>query len=328
MAKRPGYFEQNVAGGGQLNMFGGMRGDMKMHVEHNTVRYASTNGVSLAYESFGRPYDPTVLLIMGLSSQMIMWEDDFCASLAERGFRVIRFDNRDVGLSTKFSKAGMPHINALLTGKINGPSAVPYTLADMAQDTLGLIDGLGIAKAHIVGASMGGMIGQEMAMRYPDRVLTLTSIMSTTGDPLLPGPRQEALEMLFRPIPMDRDAYITYFTEVWQYLSRPRYPMDHATMRHLGDMTFMRGVEPAASARQFAAIIASGSRKVRLGSVTIPTLVIHGSDDPLVPVEGGIDTARSIPGAHLMIMEGMGHSLPKVLWHEIIDAIARHAGKA
>lgn len=300
---------------------------MKTGIEDDAVRYVFANGITLAYESFGRPSDPPVLLIMGLSSQMVMWEDEFCASLAARGFRVIRFDNRDVGLSTKFSKAGMPHINALLTGKTKGSLVVPYTLADMAQDTLGLMDELGIAKAHIVGASMGGMIGQEIALRYPDRIMTLTSIMSTTGDPLLPGPRQEALEMLFRPIPMDREGYISYFSEVWQLLCGPRYPMDNDTAQRLGDVTFTRGVEPAASARQFAAIIASGSRKERLVSLTIPTLVIHGSDDPLVPVEGGIDTARSIPGARLMIMEGMGHSVPKELWHEIINAIAPHAGR-
>lgn len=300
---------------------------MRKDIDHHPVRYASTNGISLAYESFGRPYDPPLLLIQGLSSQMIMWEDEFCTSLAARGFWVIRFDNRDVGLSTKFSSAGMPHINALLTGKIGGPSAVPYILKDMADDTLGLLDELGIANAHIVGQSMGGMIGQEMAIRHPDRVMTLTSIMSTTGDPLLPGPRQKALEMLFRPIPMDRDGYIAYFREVWQVLCGPRYPMDKDTAQRLGDVTFTRGVEPAASARQFAAIIASGSRKDRLASVTIPTLVIHGSDDPLVPVEGGMDTARSIPGARLMIMEGMGHSVPKELWHEIIDAIAGLAGR-
>jgi pimeloyl-ACP methyl ester carboxylesterase len=278
---------------------------MKVNVNHDIVRYASTNGLSLAYESFGRPDGSPLLLIQGLSSQMIMWEDDFCATLAARGFRVIRFDNRDVGLSTKFSSSGMPHINALLTGRISGSSAVPYTLADMALDALGLLDELGIAKTHVVGQSMGGM----------------------TGDPRLPGPRQAALEMMFRPIPMVHDDYVIYFSEVWQLLSGPRYPMDRYTADRLGSMTFMRGVEPAASARQFAAIIASGSRKERLASVTVPTLVIHGSDDPLVPVEGGIDTARSIPGARLMIVEGMGHYIPKQLWHEIIDAIACHAGK-
>jgi len=298
---------------------------MTMSMDHHTVRYVSTNGITLAYETFGRISDPPVLLIMGLSSQMIMWEDEFCASLAGRGLRVIRFDNSDVGLSTRFTEAGMPHIHALLTGRMKGPSAAPYTLADMAKDALGLLDGLGIAKARIVGASMGGMIGQEMAIRYPDRVMTLTSIMSTTGDPLLPGPRQEALEMLFWPIPMDREGYISYFARVWKLLSGPRYPMDHETAQRLGDLAFTRGIDPAASARQFAAIITSGSRKGRLASITVPTLVIHGSDDPLVPVEGGVDTARSIPGSRLMIMDGMGHYVPRQLWAGIIDAIVENA---
>lgn len=300
---------------------------MKMSIEYHTLSYAATNGITLAYDSFGRFSDPVVLMIMGLSSQMIMWEDEFCASLAARGFWVIRFDNRDVGLSTKFSREGMPHIKALLSGKITGSLAVPYTLSDMARDARGLLDEIGIEKAHVVGASMGGMIGQEMAIQFPYRIRSLTSIMSSTGNPLLPPPRGDVLEMLFRPIPTDREGYVDYFLRVWKLLSGPRYPMDDATAQRLGYMTFTRGVEPAASARQFAAILASGSRKESLASVAIPTLVIHGSDDPLVPVAGGIDTARSIPGARLMVMDGMGHSVPRQLWHEIVGAIADHAAR-
>lgn len=301
---------------------------MKTVIEHDGVCNVSADGVTLAFETFGRASDPPVVLIQGLSSQMIMWEDEFCASLVARGLRVVRFDNRDAGLSTRFSHAGMPHIKALLSGTMRGPSAVPYTLADMAHDTRCLMDGLDIAKAHIVGVSMGGMIGQEMALRYPHRLRTLTSIMSTTGDPRLPGPRPEVLEMMFRPIPVDREGYIAYFREVWRLLSGPRYPMDDATAQRLAEVSFSRGIEPAASARQFAAVIASGSRKERLASVTVPTLVIHGSEDPLIPVQSGIDTARSVPGARLVIMEGMGHRIPRELWPEIIDAMADHAGKA
>lgn len=305
-----------------------VRTQMKAGIEHDGVCKVSAGGVTLAFECFGRVSDPPIVLIQGLSSQMIMWEDEFCASLVARGFRVVRFDNRDVGLSTRFSHAGMPHINALLSGTMRGPTAVPYTLADMAQDTLCLMDELDMAKAHIVGVSMGGMIGQEMAVRYPHRLRTLTSIMSTTGDPRLPGPRPEVLEMMFRPIPVDQEAYISYFREVWKLLSGPRYPIDDATAQRLGEIAFSRGIEPAASARQFAAVIAAGSRKERLATVTVPTLVIHGSEDPLIPVEGGIDTVRSIPGARLVIMEGMGHRIPRELWPEIIDAMAEHAGKA
>lgn len=299
-----------------------------MIIDHSALGYAQANGIRIAYDTFGSHEDEPLLLIMGLSSQMILWEDEFCTGLAARGFFVIRFDNRDVGLSTRFSSAGMPHIHALLSGKIRGASAVPYTLQDMARDAVGLLDALGAEKAHVVGASMGGMIGQEMAISYPERIRTLTSIMSTTGNPLLPPPRQEALEMLFRPVPMDREGFIAYFRDVWRLLSGPRYPMDGERAVRLGEETFSRGVEPAGSARQLAAIIASGSRKERLSHVNVPTLVVHGDLDPLVPVECGIDTAESIPKAQLMILEGMAHSFPPQLWQDIIGAISFHAARA
>jgi pimeloyl-ACP methyl ester carboxylesterase len=298
-----------------------------MTVEHSALAFASANGITIAYDTFGSPEQEPLVLIMGLSSQMILWEEDFCTRLAARGFFVIRFDNRDVGLSTRFSRAGMPHIHALLSGKIRGASAVPYTIADMALDAVGLLDALGVKSAHVVGESMGGMIGQEMAIRYPERTRTLASIMSTTGNPLLPPPRQEALEILFRPVPLDREGFVRYFREVWTILSGPRYSMDDERALHLGHETFSRGIEPAGSARQFAAIIASGSRKERLSRVTAPSLVMHGDLDPLVPLECGIDTAEAIPGAQLMVMEGMGHYLPPQLWGEIIDAIAGNAAR-
>jgi len=298
-----------------------------MTVEHSPLAFASANGITIAYDTFGSPDREPLVLIMGLSSQMVLWEEEFCRRLSARGFFVIRFDNRDVGLSTRFSREGMPHIHALLSGKIRGASAVPYTIADMAMDTVGLLDTLGVNSAHVVGESMGGMIGQEMAIRYPERIRTLASIMSTTGNPLLPPPKQEALEMLFRPVPLDREGFVRYFREVWMVLSGPRYPMDDERALRLGDETFSRGVEPAGSARQLAAIIASGSRKERLHRVQAPTLVMHGDLDPLVPLECGIDTAESIPGAHLMVMEGMGHYLPPELWEKIIEAIARNAAR-
>lgn len=282
---------------------------------------ARTNGIEIAYETFGTKGDVPVLMIMGLSSQMILWEDAFCLMLAGKGFHVVRFDNRDVGLSTKLSSMGMPHIQALLMGKL---TPVPYTLLDMAKDSIGLLDALGVERAHVIGASMGGMIGQEMAISYPGRIRSLTSIMSTTGNPLLPPPSKEALEILFRPIPTAAEPYVDYFRAVWRILSGKSYPIDDATATRLGEETFRRGVEPAGNARQLAAILASGSRKEKLASVKSPSLVIHGTEDPLVPLACGIDTAESISGARLKILDGMGHFLPKELWKDIIDTIEAH----
>ncbi len=286
---------------------------------------ARCNGIELAYETFGVQTAQPVLLIMGLGSQMILWEDEFCDLLAARGFLVIRFDNRDVGLSTKTDTLGMPDIYALLEGKT---VAVPYTLRDMAEDTVGLLDALDVGAAHVVGASMGGMIAQEIAISYPQRLHSLTSIMSTTGDPRLPGPRPEALNVLLRPYPTERERFVRSFVETWQVLGGDLHPMEESRVFNLAERFFERGVYPPGSARQLAAIIASGNRRERLASVRVPTLVIHGSDDPLVPVECGTATAQSIPGAHLKIIRGMGHALPPSVWPEIIDALAGHAGRS
>jgi len=296
---------------------------MNAGIPHSQLSFVPTNGIELGYDTFGKATDEPLLLIMGLSSQMILWEEEFCIRLAEKGFYVIRFDNRDVGMSTKLSALGMPHIHALLTGKT---TMAPYKLSDMAQDTIGLLDALLIKKAHIIGASMGGMIGQEIAIEYPERLMTFTSIMSTTGNPLLPPPRKEAIEILFRPIPVSQEPFVAYFKDVWRILSGPRFPMEEKRATRLGEETYKRGVDQAGNARQLAAILASGSRKARLASVKVPTLVIHGTEDPLVPVEGGIDTAESIPGARMLLMDGMGHSFPAQLWPEIIKAITGQAG--
>jgi pimeloyl-ACP methyl ester carboxylesterase len=294
---------------------------MDTHIPHSPLSLVNANGIEIAYDTFGNKFDEPILLIMGLSCQMIIWEDEFCCRLAEKGFYVIRFDNRDVGMSTKMTALGIPHIQLLLLGKL---SFVPYTISDMAMDTVGLLDALQIEKAHVIGVSMGGMIGQEIAISYPDRLKTLTTIMSTTGSPLLPPPSTEAIEILFRPIPTSRDTFVSYFRDVWRVLSGPRFPMDNITADRLGRETYLRGVDPAGNARQLAAIFASGSRKERLASVKIPTLVIHGTEDPLVSMECGMDTAESIPGASLKIFDGMGHWLPPGLWPEIIGAIAGH----
>ncbi|HOO45026.1 MAG TPA: alpha/beta hydrolase [Deltaproteobacteria bacterium] len=295
---------------------------MRAEIKHSTERTAVCNGIEIVYDTFGQENLPSMVLIMGLGSQMILWEDEFCVLLASRGFRVVRFDNRDVGRSAKLSHMGLPDFSALLSGKA---VEVPYTLHDMAKDTVGLLDALHIEAAHIIGASMGGMIAQLMAVHYPARVRSLTSIMSTTGDPGLPGPVPEAMQVLFRPYPRDRERFIDAFIDTWRVLSGDQIPMDQGSIKDLAEKYLQRGVYPEGNARQLAAIIASGSRRHDLGSVKVPTLVIHGDADPLIPVECGLDTAQSIPGADLKIIPGMGHAFPDIVWQDIVDSIAGHA---
>lgn len=287
---------------------------------------AKANGIELCYEIFGASDAEPLVLIMGLGAQMILWDDDFCRDLAGRGFRVIRFDNRDIGQSTKMS-GGKPlrpmELLKLRIFKI-APEA-PYKLWDMASDVVGLLDALGIRKAHIVGASMGGMIAQEIAMQYPDRVLSLTSIMSTTGNPRLPQPTREASAILLAPPPTTKEEYLTRFGQTWKVLRGASFPLDEAKDLERAERTYARGLNPAGVGRQLRAILASGNRKDRLRSVKAPTLVIHGTIDPLVKMEAGKDTAASIPGAKLLLIEGMGHALPIPMWPTIIGAIAEHA---
>ncbi len=290
-----------------------------MQTSESTVR---ANGIDIAFDTFGDRDCTPMVLIMGLSSQMIIWEDDFCSRLAAKGFWVIRFDNRDVGNSTRLDVMGMPRFRDILNGVQTG---MPYTLDDMAEDTTGLLDALDIESAHIVGASMGGMIAQILATEKPERVRTLTIIMSSTGNPLLPPPKPEAVQYLFLPFPTQRDDYIDHFIRMWKILNGNELPMDDERLMELAERTFERGVSPVASARQFAAILASGSRKESLASIQAPTLVIHGERDPLLPLECGIDVARSIPGSRLKIIPGMGHAMPPVVWREVIDVIAEHA---
>jgi pimeloyl-ACP methyl ester carboxylesterase len=263
-------------------------------------------------------------LIMGLGAQMIAWDAEFCTLLASRGYWVIRFDNRDIGSSTKFAERGVPNVLAMLTGQ-GDAAAVPYTLRDMADDTVGLMDVLGIAAAHVVGASMGGAIAQEMAIHYPRRVRTLTSIMSSTGEPGLPPPTAEAMEILLAPRPTDRDAYFARYAQTWRVLRGPGFPLDEARDADHAAESFARGLNPPGVARQLAAIVASGSRKDALRAVHVPALVIHGDLDPLVPLACGIATANAIPGAKLVVIEGMGHALPIPMWPQIIEAIVSYA---
>ncbi len=283
-------------------------------------------GIELIYDTFGARSDIPLILIQGLSWQMVMWDEEFCSALAQRGYFVIRFDNRDIGLSTHLDHARVPRIARLLADLAAGkPVQVPYLLSDMAGDTFGLLDHLEIASVHVVGISMGGMIGQTMALLNPGRIRSLTSMSSTTGSPDLPPPTPEALKILSTPPPSDQEGFIASFLEMWRILNRNGFPIDEERARKYARETFARGIDPAGVARQIAAINASGSRREALRSLEVPTLVIHGSVDPLLRVECGIDIAKAVPGATLKIVEGMGHGLLVPVWQEIIDAIADHA---
>lgn len=291
--------------------------------------FAPANGIRLCYQTFGDRANAPLLLIMGLAAQMIVWDDEFCIALAERGFWVIRFDNRDIGESTRFPQARKPSFaEMLLVHATRLRFRVPYTLRDMAADTAGLLDALGVSRAHVVGASMGGAIAQELAMAYPQRVRSLTSIMSSTGNPRLPGPEPKAMARLGRRYPTDRAGYVREYLTTWSVLTGGHFPFDAERTARQGAEAYDRGPNPAGVARQLMAIAASGNRTRGLRALRVPTLVIHGSADPLVPAAGGRDTAAAIPGAQLLLIEGMGHSFPREVWPTIIDAIARHAAGA
>ena len=282
------------------------------------------NGVSIEYESFGPHGAPVILLIMGLGAQLTRWPLQFCEKLVARGYRVVRFDNRDVGLSTRFDAAPVPELGQIIAARMAGrPAEVPYTLNDMGADTVGLLDALGIRQAHIVGASMGGMIAQVVAAEYPQRVLSLTSIMSTTGNPALPPPTPAAAAALMAraPDPSDQDAYVAHGLNTFRTIGSPGYPFDESTSRERLLADAARSYNPAGVGRQLAAVTASGDRRNQVRRVRAPTVVVHGAEDPLVPVAGGRDTAECITGAQLRIIPGMGHDFPPALYDTIIDAI-------
>lgn len=288
-------------------------------------RSVPANGIELTYDTFGDPMDPPLLLIMGLGTQMIGWDDDFCAALAARGHHVVRFDNRDIGQSTKFGQLGVPDIGQAMTSALQGqPIKSPYLLNDMADDAVGLLDALGIGSAHVVGASMGGAIAQLMAIRNPSRVRTLTSIMASSGEPTLPPPTPAAMQALLTPTPPDYDGYLARYLSTWKVLRVGSFPQDEALDPARARRAYERGLNPPGVARQLVAIIASGSRRPALTKVTTPTLVIHGDVDPLVPLAHGQDVAAAVPGAKIEIIPGMGHALPIPLWPQIIGAIAAH----
>ncbi|MET8286227.1 alpha/beta hydrolase [Streptomyces sp. NPDC052287] len=283
-------------------------------------------GVSLAYETFGDPSDPAVLLVMGFGAQMIAWHEDFCRALAERGRHVIRYDNRDCGLSTRFDDHPVDvgrFIDAVTSGDLSSALAmVPYTLQDMADDGLGLLTALGIERAHVVGSSMGGMIAQTMAISRPARVLTLTSMMSSTGEPDYGRSSDEARAALFGPKPADREGYVAAADRDLVWASR-RYG-DVAILRELAAASYDRGYYPAGAGRQLGAMILGGSRADALRGLRVPTLVIHGLDDTLIDPSGGKRTADLVPGARLLLLPDMGHDRPRELWPDIIDAVDAH----
>jgi len=281
---------------------------------------ATANGITIEYETFGDPAAPPVLLIMGFAGQLTLWDPGFCADLADAGFYVIRYDNRDVGLSTWLDDTGEPDLLALL----GGDASAPYSIADMAADAAGLLDALGLDAAHIVGVSMGGMIAQAFAIDHPARVRTLTSIMSSTGDPTVGQPDPDALAALVPAPPTSRQEAMDQGVVMWRTIGSPGFPFDEAMVRERAGAAYDRAFHPAGNSRQFAAIATQPDRTAPLAAVTAPTLVIHGEADPLVDPSGGRATAAAIPGARLHLVPGMGHDMPQELSDPFVAELAAH----
>jgi pimeloyl-ACP methyl ester carboxylesterase len=288
---------------------------------------ATVDANELEYETFGDSADPPLLLVMGLGAQMVSWDIDFCEALVGRGFFVIRFDNRDVGLSTKVA-TDEPDLLTAVTSALGGDEVhAPYLLSDMARDAWGLLDHLGIERAHIVGASMGGMIVQSMAIQHPERVLSLTSIMSMTGEQPYGTPKPEVIPVLLETAPAERDANIAHNVKTSRVISSPEF-FDEDRARRRAELAFDRCYYPRGIGNQLLAILASGSRDEELRKLDLPTLVIHGTEDPLVTPSGGEHTAEVLRGSELLMFEGMGHDLPAHYWSQIIDAICSVAARA
>lgn len=287
------------------------------------------NKIELAYDSFGNDEDATILLIAGLGTQMIRWTAPFCMALAAQGYRVIRFDNRDTGYSTHFRQCAPPDFSALAAALMVGQKPdVPYTLYDMAADAVGLLDALDIGRVHVVGRSMGGMIAQIMASEHPERVLSLTSIMSSTGNPALPQAAPDVMAMMMRPTPdpfTDETGFLGQSLAFARRIAGTGHPFDDEAQRVLVLEEVDRAYDPGGTGRQIAAMAVTGDRRARLATITTPTLVIHGVDDPLILPACGQDTAASIPNADLMLLDGMGHDLPPALYQTLVEAITRIA---
>ena len=286
-----------------------------------------TTGIEIFYEDHGDPAHEVILLVMGLGAQMTLWPDELVEALVGEGFRVIRYDNRDIGLSQKMDGARAPSLPMqVLRRKLGFPAKVPYTLADMARDGIGVLDALEIGAAHVVGASMGGMIAQLMAVHHPDRLLSLTSIMSTTGNPKLPPAEKNAMNALIAPLKgMDEETLVEHGLNIARNIGSPGYPFDPEQQRAKVLRNVRRSVYPAGPPRQLAAIIDDGDRRARLAQVRVPTLVLHGEDDPLIKLPAAEDTARAIPGARLVTIPGWGHDIPVPLVPRVAGEIAAHA---
>lgn len=288
-------------------------------------RLAPTNGIEIAYQEIGDSDGEPLLLIMGLATQMLAWDEGFCAMLAERGFRVVRFDNRDIGGSTKIESAGLPKRTDMLLGRRR---TAPYLLRDMAADTTGLMDHLGIESAHLVGASMGGMIAQTAAIRRPQRVRSLVSMMSSTGNRWIGLPAWKAFRTLFARPGAGREAAVEHTVKVFRTIGSPGYPMDEERIRTLSAASYDRSHSRAGVARQLHAVTASGDRTAALEKLRLPATILHGGSDPLIRPVAGRATARAIRDSRLRIFEGMGHDLPRQLWPEFVDEIAATAARA
>ena len=294
-----------------------------MHtIPYQTEKLIDTNGIQLNYDSFGSQSDPVILLIMGLGTQMIYWDEDFCRMLAAQGFWVIRFDNRDVGKSTWLKeKPKLSTFSLAANAFFNRPIGAAYLLDDMVADTVGLMDGLNIKQAHLVGVSMGGMIAQLLAIKEPNRVTSLTSIMSTTGNRSLPKPSLSFGLKVFSAPPKDNKAFLSHGLKIWKVLHGKHYEFDAKRISDLISQAILRGVNVAGNARQLAAIIDSPDRTQKLNRLNVPSLVIHGDADPLVSIECGYATAKAIENAQLKIYKGMGHTIPSDLFADMSQAI-------
>jgi pimeloyl-ACP methyl ester carboxylesterase len=284
---------------------------------------APANGIEIWYETFGDPEDAPLLLVMGFTCQATQWDVDFCNALVDRGYYVIRYDNRDVGLSTKIDSPHLDFLGSFMKALAGEEIEAPYRLTDMADDAVGLLNHLRIESAHVVGVSMGGMIGQTIAIEHPERLRTLTSIMSTTGEKDVGQANAEAAATLLRSPPADRDEYLENYVDTWRLLNGPVY-FDEDYTRQRGAAAFDRCYFPVGAGRQLLGIYASGSRSEQLRAVTTPTLVMHGKIDPLIDISGGRRTAELIPGAELIEIDDMGHDLPRPVWPQVVDAIVRH----
>ena len=285
--------------------------------------HLSANGITLSYRTSGERSEKALLLIMGLGGQLIAWDEELVAALVARGFFVVRFDNRDVGRSSWFDDAGARDVLGAMTGQ----GRPPYLLADMAEDAAGLLEALELPAAHVLGVSMGGMIAQSLAIEHPELVLSLVSIMSTTGDPKVGAPHPKAIAALLRPPASDRDSAMDQAVEVWKTIGSPGFPLHEDRVRAQAAAAYDRAFHPDGAGRQMVAILSSGDRTDGLRRLTCPTLVVHGDADPLVDPSGGRATAAAVPGAELMIVAGMGHHLPPELFDDLADRVAAHAAR-